>query len=519
MARQRKSKTRAGAVVLVLGDQLTLTLSSLSAADPASDVVLMAEVAEEATYVRHHKKKIAFLFSAMRHFADELRAAGWRVVYRTIDENGPEGSLREVLRDVVAEYAPSRVLLTEPGEWRLASEVREWSAALGLPVEVLGDRRFVCSQAEFGAWARDRRQLRMEYFYREMRRKTGLLMDGRQPEGGVWNFDKENRKPASSDLFMPTPKRFAPDAITREVLSVVARRFPDHFGTLEPFWFAATRTEAEAARDHFIATALPYFGDFQDAMIEGQRFLYHSVLSIYINCGLLDPLDLCRRVEAAYRDGRVPLNSAEGYIRQIIGWREYVRGIYWLKMPEYAASNALGHARPLPRFYWSAETKMSCVADAIAQTRDEAYAHHIQRLMVTGNFALLAGIDPHALHEWYLEVYADAYEWVEMPNTIGMSQFADGGLLASKPYVASGAYIDRMSNYCGKCHYDVRSRTEERSCPFNALYWRFIDDKREKLAGNPRMAQMVRVLERMSEPERAAIARRSDQLLSTLDEL
>ncbi|MBU2090272.1 MAG: cryptochrome/photolyase family protein, partial [Alphaproteobacteria bacterium] len=436
-------------LILVLGDQLTPGLSSLAAGDPARDLVLMAELQDEASYVRHHKKKIAFLFSAMRHFAGELRGLGWRVAYGALDAPGNQGSFTGQLAEAVARHQPERIIVTEAGEWRVARMQEGWQGHFALPVDILPDTRFLCAPEAFRDWAAGRKQLRMEYFYRDMRRRTGLLMEGDQPAGGKWNFDAENRKPAALDLFMPRPVQHQPDAITQEVLALVAARFDTHFGDLSPFWFAVTRADAEAAFTAFVTQALPRFGDYQDAMLSGEPFLYHAVIAQYLNCGLLDPLRVCREVEAAWRAGAVPLNAAEGFIRQIIGWREYVRGIYWLKMPGYETSNFFCHTRPLPDFYWTAETGMACVREAVTQTRQQAYAHHIQRLMVTGNFALLAGIDPHELHLWYLSVYADAYEWVELPNTVGMSQFADGGLLASKPYAASGAYINRMSNYCG----------------------------------------------------------------------
>jgi deoxyribodipyrimidine photolyase-related protein len=385
-----------------------------------------------------------------------------------------------------------------------------------MPIDILPDDRFLCTPAAFKAWATGRKQLRMEYFYRDMRRQTGLLMDGDQPAGGKWNFDAENRKPAQTDLFMPQPLRFAPDATTQQVLALVATRFDKHFGDLAPFWFAVTRADAEAAFAAFVENALPRFGDYQDAMLAGEPFLFHAVIAPYLNCGLLDPLTVCRQVEAAWRAGAVPLNAAEGFIRQIIGWREYVRGIYWLKMPGYERSNFFGHTRALPDFYWTAETDMACVKAAVTQTKEQAYAHHIQRLMITGNFALLAGIDPHALHEWYLSVYADAYEWVELPNTVGMSQFADGGLLASKPYAASGAYINRMSNYCGPCRYDVKQRTGPDACPFNALYWDFIARNREKIGHNPRMVQMVRTFDKFAGDEQQRIADSAANFLAGL---
>jgi deoxyribodipyrimidine photolyase-related protein len=503
-------------LILVLGDQLTPSLSSLAAGDPARDLVLMAELAAEATYLRHHQKKIAFLFSAMRHFAEELRAAGWRVAYVTLDAPENRTSFTGQLAQSIAAYKPERVVVTEAAEWRVAREMDFWPEQFALPVDILADDRFLCTPKKFRDWAAGRKQLRMEYFYRDMRRETGLLMEGGQPVGGRWNFDSENRKPAAPSLFLPRPKAIKPDAITRAVLDLVAARFGDHFGRLEPFWFAVTRSDAEAAFAAFLETALPLFGDHQDAMLEGQPFLYHGVISHYLNCGLLDPLRLCREVEAAYHAGRAPLNAAEGFIRQIIGWREYVRGIYWLEMPGYERANYFGHSRPLPDFYWTAETDLSCIRAAVTQTRDEAYAHHIQRLMITGNFALLAGIDPYALHEWYLSVYADAFEWVELPNTVGMSQFADGGLLASKPYAASGAYINRMSDYCSPCRYDVKQRAGPEACPFNALYWNFIARHRDKIGGNPRMAQMVRTYDKFDLAERQRIDESAARFLARL---
>jgi len=498
-------------LILVLGDQLSPSLSSLRAGDPARDVVLMAEVWEEARYIRHHVKKIAFVFSAMRHFAEELRQLGWRVDYVRLDDPGNTGSLGGEVERALARHGLAQVLVTEPGEWRLLSAMQAWEQT-----ELLPDDRFLADRHGFAAWAEGRKGLRMEHFYRPMRRKTGLLMEGDQPAGGRWNFDADNRNPADSALFLPQPLRCEPDGITREVLDLVASRFPDHFGELEPFWFATTRGEAQAAFAHFLRTGLKDFGTYQDAMLTGHRFLCHAVISTYLNAGLLDPLELCRAVEAEWRAGRVPLNSAEGFIRQVIGWREFVRGIYWWRMPGYERENALAAHRPLPEFYWTGETSMACLRACITQTREDAYAHHIQRLMVTGNFALLAGIDPHALHEWYLAVYADAYEWVELPNTLGMSQFADGGVLASKPYAASGAYIDRMSDYCNGCAYDVKAKAGPRACPFNLLYWHFIARHRDRLARNPRMAQMVRTWDRFAPEKQQQLTRDADAFLASL---
>ena len=503
---------QAKTLILILGDQLSLGLSSLQGRDKATSIILMCEVAAEATYVRHHKKKIAFLFSAMRHFAAELRDLGWAVDYVVLSDPLNTGCFGQEVKRAVARHGAEQVVVTAPGEWRVLDDMQRWSPA----PDIIPDNRFIASDAEFAAWADGRKQLRMEYFYRDMRRKTGLLMNGDQPEGGQWNYDHDNRKPAKAAHIFPDMPEFSPDAITRDVLTLVRADFADHFGDLEPFWFAVTRSDAEAALAHFVQHALPKFGDFQDAMLLEEKFLYHSVIGLYLNCGLLDPLETCRAVEAEYRKGRVPINAAEGFIRQIIGWREYVRGIYWLKMPDYAGRNVLGATRALPDFYWTGDTQMACISACVRQTREEAYAHHIQRLMVTGNFALLAGVDPHEVHSWYLAVYADAYEWVEMPNTIGMSQFADGGVLASKPYAASGAYIDRMSNYCKNCFYDVKLKNGPKACPFNYLYWDFLVRHDAKLRGNPRMAQMYRTYDRLSDERKGAIAGDAQQFLERL---
>jgi deoxyribodipyrimidine photolyase-related protein len=504
-------------IVMVLGDQLSTQMSALRDADPARDIVLMCEVAEETDYAGHHKQKIALIFSAMRHFARALREAGWRVEYVALDDAGNGGSFTSVLARAVERHKPRRVVATEAGEWRVEQMMLGWEKALGVPVVILPDDRFLCSRAEFAAWAAGRKQLTMEYFYREMRRKTGLLMNGDEPEGGQWNFDKENRKPAKADMFMPRLPRFEPDGVTRAVIDMVGTRFQKNFGDLDAFGWPVTQAQAEEALDAFIDKALPSFGDHQDAMLEGEDFLYHSLLSPAINLGLLDPLAVCRRAERAYLEGAAPLNAVEGFIRQIIGWREYVRGVYWLKMPGYRDMNALDARRPLPWFYWSGETDMNCIAHVVGQTKRLAYAHHIQRLMVTGTFALLAGIRPQEVHEWYLAVYADAYEWVELPNTLGMSQFADGGILGSKPYAASGAYINRMSDYCGGCRYKVAKKTGADACPFNALYWDFLARNEKTLRGNHRLAQVYRNWDRMDAEHRQELRASAAAFLRTLE--
>ncbi|MCH8498185.1 MAG: cryptochrome/photolyase family protein [Marinobacter sp.] len=505
-------------LILILGDQLSTTLSALQDGDPCRDRILMAEVGDEARYVRHHKKKIVLLFSAMRHFAEQLRAAGWTVDYHTYDPDSPLTSLCDVVKDACTRHHPARLITTECGEWRLHDDIQRWSARLNLPVEILPDDRFLVSKAWFARWAQGRKQLRMEYFYREVRRQTGLLMTPEgNPEGGQWNFDRDNRQKWTGTPPAPAPWRVEPDAITREVIDLVEQAFLDHYGTTDDFHFAVTAEQAEDALAYFLDFALPCFGDFQDAMSEQEDWLFHSILSPYINCGLLLPRDVCEAAAQRYYQGAAPLNAVEGFIRQIIGWREYVRGIYWLHMPAYAQQNALQNDRDLPWFYWTSKTRMRCMHKALDATWRNGYAHHIQRLMVTGNFALLAGIRPEAICDWYLAVYVDAYDWVELPNTLGMVMHADGGYLGSKPYAASGKYIQRMSDHCSHCPYKVSKVTEEDACPFNALYWHFLHRHRDQFAGNPRMTMMYRNWDRQAADRQDAILKRGDWLLGNLD--
>jgi len=500
-------------LILVLGDQLSDSLSALTTADQSSDVVVMAEVMAEASYVRHHPKKIAFTFAAMRKFAARLAGQGWQVRYSRLDDPDNTQSIPGELIRRTSETGAHEVIATEPGEWRLIAALRDCP----VPVRLLQDDRFIASHADFNAWAEGRKALRMEYFYREMRQRTGLLMDAGRPAGGEWNYDSENRKPPPGGITWPGPMRFAPDETVQEVLDLVAARFASNFGRLDDFWFPTDRDQALAQLRHWLKGGLPLFGDYQDAMLSGQDFLYHAVISVPLNAGLLTPLEVAQAAEAEWRAGRAPLNAVEGFIRQIIGWREYVRGIYFREGPDYTARNALGHHRALPQLYWGAPTKMVCMAAVVGQTRDQAYAHHIQRLMVTGNFALLAGVDPAQVHDWYLAVYADAYEWVEAPNVVGMSQFADGGLVASKPYVSSGAYINRMSDHCRGCAYDVAVKTGPGACPFNLLYWDFVARHAERFQSNPRMAQTVRSWHRMAPERQATIRTDAAAILARLD--
>lgn len=490
----------------ILGDQLARGITALDGL-AVGDIVLLTEVVDETRYVRHHKQKIVLILSAMRHFAAALRAEGVVVDYVQLDDPKNSGSFTGELIRAVERHRPERVVVTEPGEWRVREMIDGWSSATGLPVEIREDARFLCSRAEFERWSGERESLRMEFFYREMRRRTGFLMEGDAPVGGKWNFDQDNRKPLPTKNREPKRLEIEPDVSTREVMALVESRCGQSFGDIEPFRWAVTRNDALAALRDFVLNRLPVFGDFQDAMKSGEPFLYHATLSPYLNIGLLTPHEVCVAAEEAYRKGNAPINAVEGFIRQIIGWREYVRGVYWLRMPEYRETNALAAKRPLPWFFWSGETQMKCIAQVMADTRRHAYAHHIQRLMVVGNFALLAGIEPSQIEAWYLAVYADAFEWVELPNVHGMAIFADGGFLASKPYASSGAYIDRMSDYCKSCCFDVKAKSGAKACPFNYLYWNFFLQNHGRLHDIHRLSMPFRTLDNMSDERKQEIIR------------
>ncbi|WP_300974967.1 cryptochrome/photolyase family protein [Sphingomonas sp. LHG3406-1] len=504
-------------LIPVLGDQLSHGLASLRKADRARSVVLMMEVAEETTYVRHHKAKIVLILSAMRHFAEELRADGWTVDYVRLDDPDNRGSFTEEVGRAIERHEAEAIRIVEAGEWRVQKAIEGWQECFGIAVEVLGDDRFICPLPDFFAWAASRRELIMESFYRQQRRRTGLLMepDG-TPVGGQWNFDKDNRAPPPRNRPLREPQRFPPDETTREVIALVEGRFRHHFGTLASFALPVTASEARDLLADFVAERLPRFGTYQDAMLEGADFLYHSRLSTSLNCGLLTAREVCEAAEAAYARGEAPLNAVEGFIRQMIGWREYIRGMYWLEMPGLSEVNFFGNSRELPDFYWTGETDMACCADSVRNTRDNGYAHHIQRLMVLGNFAMIAGIDPAQVSDWYLVVYADAYEWVEHPNVLGMSQYADGGRLGTKPYAGSGAYINKMSNYCRGCRFDVKQRVGEDACPFNALYWDFIDRNEARLRRNWRMWQPYATWDRFALETKAEIRERARSFLDSL---
>jgi deoxyribodipyrimidine photolyase-related protein len=501
---------------LILGDQLSQSLSSLGDIDRQSDIVLMCEVMGEVTYVRHHKKKVAFILSAMRHFADTLCEQGISVDYVTLDDPENSGNFTGEVARAVTRHDASRLIVTAPGEFRVLEDMQNWETDLGIAVEIRQDDRFLCSPEMFENWAAGRKQLRMDFFYREMRRHHDVLMVDGKPVGGKWNYDVENRERPDPSQQVPAPLQFSPDETSQTVLNLVGHYCADHFGELDEFGFAVTREQALQVLEHFIVNRLPLFGTFQDAMIEGEPWMYHSHIGFYLNVGLLGPGEVITSAQNAYEAGTAPLNSVEGFIRQILGWREFVRGIYWLKMPGYASENFLAADRPLPDFFWTGNTQMNCLRQSIGQTQKYAYAHHIQRLMVLGNFALLAGLAPKFVNEWYLIVYADAFEWVELPNVSGMVLFADGGYLASKPYAAGGAYINRMSNYCQNCRYKVAEKTGGDACPFNYLYWHFLIKNRDRLGNNARLGMIYRSLDRMSEEKQQTIMDDARQFLNGL---
>jgi deoxyribodipyrimidine photolyase-related protein len=495
-------------LVIVLGDQLDAESSVFDGFDPGLDMVWMAEVAEESTHVWSSKQRIVVFLSAMRHFAQEVRTRGWPLHYVRLDEAGNRGTLAAELTAAIAQMPPAALVVTAPGDWRVLQALRGTARAAGLPLDIRDDRHFFSTVREFAAHAGARSQLRLEYWYRELRKKNGILMEGGKPVGGRWNFDEDNRETFGRDGPGALPPRvaFEPDDTTRDVLALVDTRFADHPGSLRTFNWPVTRGQALQALDVFIRDRLPLFGRYEDAMWHGEAWLYHSQLSSSLNLKLLTAREVVLAAGAAFHAGTAPLAAVEGFIRQILGWREYVRGIYWTQMPEYLELNKLNAQLPLPAFYWTGETDMACMRDALQQTLEHGYAHHIQRLMVTGVYAMLLGVKPQEVHGWYLSVYVDAVEWVELPNTLGMSQFGDGGLMASKPYAATGKYIQRMSNHCNGCRYNPAESVGERACPYTTLYWDFLMRHEALLAGNQRMALQVKNLARLNADKRAEIA-------------
>lgn len=512
-------------VALVLGDQLWEGNPALADLDPVQDGVLLIEAPGEAQRVWSHRARTALFLSAMRHFSARI-AGRWPVRHVRIDDpsmaDAPD--LLQRLERCLAQHQAQTLVLCEPGEWHIEQALPALCARLGVALQQRADTHFVVSRAVFARWAEGRKEWRMEHFYRLQRKQHQVLMDGTEPVGGQWNYDADNRKayPAAGPGWIPEPARFEPDAITREAMADVARLFPDHPGSLEHFAWPVTPEQADEALQRFIDERLLGFGAYQDAMWQDTPFGWHSLLSVALNVHLIDPMTVVRRVEAAWRargSEQLPLASVEGFVRQVLGWREFIRGVYWHDMPGLKQANHFGFDRPLPRWYWSGDTHMACQRDAIGQTLRHGYAHHIQRLMVTGQFALLAGLSPQAVADWYLAVYVDAVEWVELPNVAGMALYANGGRFTSKPYVASGQYIARMSNHCKGCRYRPDRATGDDACPMTTLYWAFLDQFEAQWAAHPRTALMVNNLQRLSAEQRGAIRAQAEHTLARLDHL
>ncbi|MDO9361131.1 MAG: cryptochrome/photolyase family protein [Polaromonas sp.] len=505
-------------LILILGDQLDEASSAFDDFDAGQDVVLMIEAREESTHVWSHKARTALFLSAMRHFAQHLAQRGWQVCYRALDAEA-DATLAGGLQAAVTHYRPQRVIGVEPGDLRVRDSLDQ--ACASPAVEWREDRHFLCSLGQFRHWAGQSASLRMEFFYREMRRHYRVLMNGKQPEGGQWNYDAENRKGfgRAGPQNVPRPIAFEQDDITRNVITLVGQHFADHPGDLHRFNWPVNRVQALEALADFVEHRLPHFGAHQDAMWTHLDFGWHALLSSSLNLKLLHPLEVVHAAETAWRERGLDLASVEGFIRQVLGWREFMRGVYFLDMPALKTDNHFNHHNPLPAWYWTGNTRMNCMRQCIGQTLDNGYSHHIQRLMVTGMFGITAQIEPRQLCDWYLAVYVDAVEWVELPNTAGMALFANGGRFTSKPYVASGAYIKRMSNYCGQCAYEPDMRTGPSACPMTTLYWNFLDRHEDMLANNPRTSLMVKNLQRMTAEERSEVRAQAAVMLTELDKL
>ena len=501
-------------LIIIFGDQLNRDASAFDGFDAAQDAVWMAEVDDESKHVWSHKQRIAIFLSGMRHFRDALLGEGIRVEYTQLDDGKESDNFLHRLSIDLRALQPEKVIVTHPGEWRVLQALKKVCRDEELILEIRDDRHFYTTAKDFEEHVKGRKSLRMEFFYRELRKRFDVLMEDDKPTGGDWNYDKENR----GNFGKGGPKGpntglgFKPDALTCEVLELVNDRFADHPGSLESFAWPVTPEEAQKALSNFIYNRLAVFGKYQDAMWTDEPWLYHSLISTSLNLKLLDPRDAVSAAEKAYADGLAPLSAVEGFIRQILGWREYVRGIYWMQMPEYIDRNVMVAQEPLPGFYWTGDTDLECLRQSVGQTLEHGYAHHIQRLMVTGLYALLLGVDPKRLHEWYLAVYVDAVEWVELPNTLGMSQYGDGGLMASKPYIATGNYINKMSNYCKNCPKNPKEKIGENACPFTTLYWDYLIRHQDTLKSNNRMGLQLRNLDRLNKAERSAIGKASSEI-------
>lgn len=495
--------------IWVLGDQLSQEQTALvqNQAQREQTPVILIESRGHVQQRRYHKQKLILVWSAMRHFAAELKDAGWSVTYETAQEfDAP-------LREWVEAKEITTLQVMTPSDRPFAKFLKN----LDLPcdLELLPNNHFLWSVEDFNTWANKRKSLLMESFYREGRKRFGVLMVGDKPEGGKWNLDKENRKPPKGKLDTPDPLIFKPDVVTQAVIEAVENLDFPTFGNAKPFEWAVTREQALAVLDYFVQERLETFGPYQDAMVTGEDTMWHALLSPYLNLGLLNPQEVIEAVETAYQARDLPLNSVEGFIRQVMGWREYMRGLYWHVEEEYFERNWFEHDRPLPEFFWTGETQMNCLHQTIDQVKRTGYGHHIQRLMILANFSLIAGLQPQAVENWFHAAFIDAYDWVMQTNVIGMGLFADGGVLASKPYSASANYVNRMSDYCKGCHYNHKERTGEDACPFNFYYWDFLDRHRGKLQSQGRMSFILKNLDKMKPEDLEEIRDRAANYLAS----
>lgn len=489
-------------LVIVFGDQLSHCSSAFTGFDPDQDAVWMAETSEENTHVWCHKQRIVLFLSAMRHFRDELRDKGYIVHYTelTLSAETDRGrSFEDLLRIDLPKLRPKNVIFVRPGDLRVENSVQSVLTELLITADIRVDTHFLITHDEFATWAKGKKSLVLEFFYRWVRKTKTIFLDEQgQPEGGQWNFDSDNRQ-AFGKAGPPPSKALTiqPDELTRQVMALTAERFANHPGLLDSFDWPVNRAQSLSLLQHFVTHQLPEYGRWQDAMWTGEAFLFHSRLSSSLNMKLLSPQECVDAATQAWQNHTAPINSVEGFIRQIVGWREFVRGIYYLTMPDYAAKNHFSADRQLPSFFWDGNTDMNCVKSAMQNVLKHGWTHHIERLMVLGNFAQLWGTNPYLFHEWHMAMYVDAIDWVSLPNTLGMSQYGDGGLLSTKPYCASGNYIHKMSNFCEGCRYDYRKRTGENACPFTTLYWHFLDRHADHLQNNSRMTFAMANLKRI----------------------
>ena len=503
---------------LILGDQLNHNHSWFKKVD-SNVVYLMAEMRQETDYVTHHIQKVVAFFLAMRNFLEHIEKQGHRIIYFKIDDKNNPQQLEEIILHTIEKTGATSFEYQLPDEYRLDVQLKKICDSLKIPSKATDTEHFYTTRDELSTFFKGKKQLLMESFYRMMRQKHSILIQNGQPEGGKWNFDHNNRKKWPGKPSIPKEKSFERNisALLKQIQNVGVKTM----GTVDEnrFNWPVTREDCLGLLNYFCDTLLPLFGDFQDAMHTGEKFLFHSRLSFAMNIKLLSPKEVIQAVLQHYETHKnsVDISQVEGFIRQVLGWREYMRGIYWKEMPVYASLNKLGNHNKLPRFYWTGNTHMNCLGHAIGQSLTDAYAHHIQRLMVTGNFALLLQVHPDEVDAWYLGIYIDALDWVEITNTRGMSQFADGGIIATKPYVSSANYINKMSNYCSSCRYDHQQKIGESACPFNSLYWNFLDDKKEHFKNNPRMGMMLSLLANIKPTEMEAIKKRASEILQNPD--